>query len=54
MVLTEVDEKLKSISNKSLPGISNQSFETDKVVPTPENTTAAKFQNSFGGKGSLG
>ena len=34
-ILNSVDEKLKSISEKSLPCVSNQSFTTDKVIPLP-------------------
>ena len=36
-ILNSVDEKLRSISEKSLPCVSNQSFATDKVIPSPTN-----------------
>ena len=36
-ILNSVDEKLRSISKKSLPCVSNQSFATDKVISSPTN-----------------
>ena len=33
-ILNSVDEKLRSISEKSLPCVSNQSFATNKVIPS--------------------
>ena len=41
------DEKLRSISEKSLPCVSNQSFATDKVIPSPPNALDKEIQNSL-------
>ena len=50
-ILNSVDEKLKSLSDKSLPCVSNQSFMTDKVIPSPEIASVTGVQNSSEGKG---
>ena len=44
-ILTTVDEKLKSISDKSFPCVSNQSFATDKVIPSSEIALVMNSQN---------
>ena len=36
-ILTTIDEKLKSISENSLPNVSNQSFAMDRVIPAAKN-----------------
>ena len=36
-ILATIDEKLKSISENSLPNVSNQSFATDQVIPAARN-----------------
>ena len=46
-ILNSVDEKLRSISEKSLPCVSNQSFATDKVIPSPTNALDKEIQNSL-------
>ena len=47
-ILNPVDEKLKAISDQSLPDVSNQSFATDKVLPSPEIAPKGNGSNSFG------
>ena len=46
-ILNSVDEKLRSISEKSLTCVSNQSFATDKVIPSPTNALDKEIQNSL-------
>ena len=46
-ILNSVDEKLRSISEKSLPCVSNQSFPTVKVIPSPTNALDKEIQNSL-------
>ena len=48
-ILKSVDEKLKALNDRSLPCVSNQSFTTDKVLPSPEIAPKENNQNSFGG-----
>ena len=36
-ILTTIDEKLKSVSENSLPNVSNQSFAMDQVIPAAKN-----------------
>ena len=36
-ILATVDEKLKSVSENSLPNVSNQFFATDRVIPAARN-----------------
>ena len=50
-ILNSVDEKLKPISNQSLSDVSNQSFATDKVLPSTEIALKGNDSNSFGGGG---
>ena len=50
-ILNSVDEKLKSLSDRSLPCVSNQSFATDKVIPTPQIAPKTNVQNSSKGGG---
>ena len=38
-ILATVDEKLKSISENSLPNVSNQPFATDRVISAARNVT---------------
>ena len=53
-ILNSVDEKLRSISVKSLPCVSDQSFATNKVIPSPVVTPEKEIQNSLkGGEGHL-
>ena len=53
-ILNSVGEKLKSISDQSQPDVSNQSFATDKVLPSPEMAPKGNGSNSFGeGRGHL-
>ena len=49
-ILNTVDEKLKALSNQSLPCVSNQSFAADKVLPSPEIAPRGNGQNYFGGE----
>ena len=46
-IMTKVDEKLKSVSDNSLPRVSNQSFAIDKVIPSPEIVPVTNSKNSF-------
>ena len=46
-ILNSIDEKLKSISEKSLPYVSNQSFATDKVIPSSAVALDEEIQNSL-------
>ena len=46
-ILNSVDEKLRSISEKSLPCVSNQSFAMDKVIPSPTVALDKEIQNSL-------
>ena len=50
-ILNSVDEKLESLSDRSLPCVSNQSFATDKVIPTPQIVPESNVQNSSKGGG---
>ena len=52
-IITKVYEKLKSISNKSLAQVSNQSFATNKVIPSSEIAPVLNSQDSFRGGGHL-
>ena len=36
-ILTTIDEKLKSVSENSLPNVSNQSFAMDRVIPAAKS-----------------
>ena len=36
-ILATIDEKLKSVSENSLPNVSNQSFTTDRGIPAAKN-----------------
>ena len=47
-IITKVNEKLKSISDKSLPRVSNQSFATDKVIPSLEISPVIKSKFFWG------
>ena len=44
-ILNSVDEKLSSISEK--PCVSNQSFATSKVIPSPVAVSDKNIQNSL-------
>ena len=46
-ILNSVDEKLRSISEKSLPCVSDQSFATNKVIPSPVAASDKEIQNSL-------
>ena len=46
-ILNSVDEKLRSISEKSLPCVSDQSFATNKVIPSPVVAADKEIQNSL-------
>ena len=46
-ILNSVDEKLRSISEKSLPCVSDQSFTTNKVIPSPVAASDKEIQNSL-------
>ena len=50
-ILNSVDEKLRSISEKSLPCVSDQSFATNKVIPSPVAASDKEIQNSLKEKG---
>ena len=52
-ILNSVDEKLKAISDQSLPDVSNQSFATDKVLPSPEIAPKGMIQILLEGRGTL-
>ena len=45
-ILNSVDEKLKSISERSLPCVSDQSFATSKVIPSATVASDKEVQNS--------
>ena len=45
-IINSVDEKLRSISEKSLPCVSNQSFATSKVIPSPVALSDKDIPNS--------
>ena len=45
-ILNSVDEKLRSISEKSLPCVSDQSFATNKIIPSPVVASDKEVQNS--------
>ena len=45
-ILNSVDEKLRFISKKSLPCVSNQSFATSKVIPSPVTVPDKDIPNS--------
>ena len=45
-ILNSVDEKLRSISEKSLPCVSNQSFATNKIIPLPVAVSNKDIPNS--------
>ena len=36
-ILATIDDKLKSVSENSLPNVSNRSFATDRVIPAAKN-----------------
>ena len=44
-ILNSVDEKLKSISERSLPCVSDQSFATNKVMPSAAVALDKEVQN---------
>ena len=46
-ILNSVHEKLRSISDKSLPCVSDQSFATNKVIPSPVAASGKEIQNSL-------
>ena len=46
-ILNSVDEKLRSISEKSLPCVSDQSFTTNKVISSPVAASDKEIQNSL-------
>ena len=46
-ILNSVDGKLRSISEKSLPCVSDQSFVTNKVIPSPVAAPDKEIQNSL-------
>ena len=50
-ILNSVDEKLRSISEKSFPCVSNQSFATNKVIPSPVVAPEKEIQNSLKERG---
>ena len=52
-ILNSVDEKIKAISDQSLPDVSNQSFATDKVLPSPEIAPKVNDKILLGGGGHL-
>ena len=45
-ILNSVNEKLKSISERSLPCVSNQSFATNKAIPSAAVASDKEVQNS--------
>ena len=47
-ILNTVDEKLKALSDHSIPDVSNQSFTTDKVLPSPEIASKGNDPDSLG------
>ena len=55
-ILATVDEKLKSVSENSLPNVSNQSFATDRVIPAARNVTELDDPNPLkrGGGSTIG
>ena len=44
-ILNSVDENLRSISEKSLPCVSDESFATNKVIPSPVVASDKEIQN---------
>ena len=50
-ILNSVDEKLRSISEKSLSCVSDQSFATNKVIPLPVAASDKEIKNSLKEKG---
>ena len=50
-ILNSVDEKLRSISEKSLPCVSDQSFATNKIISSPVAASDKEIQNSLKEKG---
>ena len=44
-ILNSVDEKLKSINERSLPCVSDQSFATNKVIPSAAVALDKEVQN---------
>ena len=53
-ILNSVDEKLRSIREKSLPCVSDQSFATNKVIPSPVVAPDKEIQNSLKEGGTPG
>ena len=53
-ILNSVDEKLRSISEKGLPCVSDQSFTTNKVIPSPVVASDKEIQNSLKEGGTPG
>ena len=51
-IMTQVDEKIRAISESSLPRVSNQSFATDKVIGNYGAVPMVNSQNSLGGGGT--
>ena len=45
VILNSVGEKLKSTRERSLPCVSNQSFATDKGIPSPVAIPGKEIQN---------
>ena len=52
IIMTQVDEKIRDISESSLPRVSNQSFATDKVICKYGTVPMVNSQNSLGGEGT--
>ena len=52
-IMTQVDEKIRAISESSLPRVSNQSFAADKVIGNYGAVPMVNSQNSLGGEGPI-
>ena len=46
-ILNSIDEKLRSIREKSIPCVSDQSFATNKIIPSPVVASDKEIQNSL-------
>ena len=54
-IMNQVDEKIRVISENSLPRVSNQSIAADKVIGNHGGVPIVNSQNSLGGeRGPLG
>ena len=51
--LAQAAQGSNALRPKDKSGVSNQSFATDKVLPSPEIAPRGNDQNSFGGEGAL-